>query len=354
MPLYMDFHQLAGVTVEDVKKAHMADIAVQEKFGVKYLQFWVNKEAGTVFCLTEGPDKETCQKVHQMAHGNIACAMTEVEPGFYEALMGKAPLREDHLARHADGTVDVGYRSVMALSVREQKPTKSHVDHPLFALPISNIAHYDGREVKLDTDDSFVSVFTDTNAAIDCALEIHDDLLKTHKKGPKVVFKIGISADQPVTQEGEFFGNAIRLAQRLSGAAFDNKILISSLAARLYESGRSKKSPKVQPIGNGDELFINNLFDLAERNLSSNGFNVEYVCKNIGVSRPQLYRKITSITGRNPNNFLRDLRLEKALTLLRRKSGSVAQIAEEVGYNSPSYFSKVFAEKFGCSPSELG
>jgi len=59
MPLYMDIHKSAEITIEDVKKAHVADKSIQDRYGVKYHQFWVNKEAGMVFCLCEGPDKET-------------------------------------------------------------------------------------------------------------------------------------------------------------------------------------------------------------------------------------------------------------------------------------------------------
>ena len=77
MPLYMDYHKIDNITIEDVKTAHMADVAIQDKYGVKYHQFWVNQEAGSVFCLVEGPDKKTCELVHQMAHGNIACALTD-------------------------------------------------------------------------------------------------------------------------------------------------------------------------------------------------------------------------------------------------------------------------------------
>lgn len=88
MPLFMDFHKIENITIEDVKSAHIADKKVQDKYGVKYHQFWVNHEAGTVFCLMQGPDKESCEAVHREAHGNIACAMTEVEPGLYEMIMG--------------------------------------------------------------------------------------------------------------------------------------------------------------------------------------------------------------------------------------------------------------------------
>jgi hypothetical protein len=75
----MDFHQFESITVEDVKKAHIADISVQEKFGVKYHQFWVNEVSGSVFCLVEGPDTKTCELCHQVAHGNIASGQTHLE-----------------------------------------------------------------------------------------------------------------------------------------------------------------------------------------------------------------------------------------------------------------------------------
>ena len=54
MPLFMDFHKFDKITIEDVKTDHIADLSVQAKYGVKYHQFSVNREAGTVFCLMEG------------------------------------------------------------------------------------------------------------------------------------------------------------------------------------------------------------------------------------------------------------------------------------------------------------
>jgi len=106
MPLYMDIHKFAEITIEDVKKAHVADKAIQDRYGVKYHQFWVNKEAGMVFCLCEGPDKETCALVHQLAHGNIACNIVEVEPGYYKLLMGDGQPVEHGLVQNDNGSAD--------------------------------------------------------------------------------------------------------------------------------------------------------------------------------------------------------------------------------------------------------
>ncbi|MEP7317673.1 MAG: nickel-binding protein [Panacibacter sp.] len=111
------FHKFENVTIEAVKTAHIADIGVQDQYGVKYHQFWVNEDEGTVFCLVEGPDKKTCELVHQMAHGNVACALTEVETGLYEKMMGRNISVDHGHVQHADGTIDQGYRNILLVSV---------------------------------------------------------------------------------------------------------------------------------------------------------------------------------------------------------------------------------------------
>jgi AraC-like DNA-binding protein len=356
MPLFMDFHEIENITVEDVLKAHIADLSVQEKYGVKYHQFWVNQKAGTVFCLTEGPDAKTCEMVHQMAHGNMACAITEVEPWNFKMYMGDHQHVDHGLVKNEDGTVDLGYRSILVASIRA---VTSSVDAKGQALQIpswattvvtQNIVKFRGRDVKWDIDDSLIGVFNDATDSVECAHQIQREL-SANSHEPKVVFRIGVGADQPVNKSGEFFAKAIKLAHRLSATAADNQILVSSLVKRLsHEAVSATESFKY--LDAPEEDFISNLIEIAHRNLANNDLTIDHICKDIGISRPQLYRKITSLTGRAPNDFLRDLRLEQALTLLKKKTGNVSQVAMEVGYNSPSYFAKCFADKFGCSPSE--
>lgn len=82
MPLFMDIHKgLEGLTEEAVAGAHEKDLEIQEKYGVKYLKYWFNKEDGTVFCLCEAPDKEAAEAVHREAHGLLADEIVEVEEG---------------------------------------------------------------------------------------------------------------------------------------------------------------------------------------------------------------------------------------------------------------------------------
>jgi hypothetical protein len=73
MRLFMDIHTIeGGVTEADVANAHAADVATQTPFGVSYLRYWVDEEAGKIFCLVEAPDAEAANTVHREAHGLVA------------------------------------------------------------------------------------------------------------------------------------------------------------------------------------------------------------------------------------------------------------------------------------------
>ncbi|MEX2234591.1 MAG: nickel-binding protein [Cyclobacteriaceae bacterium] len=354
----MDFHKIAGLTIEDVKKAHMADLSVQEQYGVKYHQFWLNQEAGTIFCLTEGPDMKTCEMVHRLAHGNVACAMTEVESGYYKVFMGEGHQVDHGIVRNEDGSMDLGYRSILVVTIQDLAKANGSGDLDKLQTPVKarklvlqKIDQFNGRKVKWVTDDSLTGVFNDVTQAVRCARCIRNELLANN---PKVVFRVGLSVGQPVTENGEFFTNALTLAHRISNIALENQILISSLAGDLCNDDElTDNDPFIRSLSSSEENFISNLLKITEDNLANETFTIEDLCHDIGVSRPQLYRKITTLTGRSPNDLLRDLRMDKALTLLKRKTGNISEIALEVGYKSPSYFARCFAKKFGCTPSRF-
>jgi hypothetical protein len=69
MPLFMDVHNLDGVTAEAVAGAHQKDLDVQAQYGVDYKHYWVDEEHGKVFCLVEAPDADAAVRVHREAHG---------------------------------------------------------------------------------------------------------------------------------------------------------------------------------------------------------------------------------------------------------------------------------------------
>jgi uncharacterized protein DUF4242 len=73
MSLFMDVHNIeGGVSAADVAGAHEADLATQGGYGVNYRRYWVDEEAGKIFCLVEAPDAEAANTVHRQAHGLVA------------------------------------------------------------------------------------------------------------------------------------------------------------------------------------------------------------------------------------------------------------------------------------------
>jgi hypothetical protein len=82
MTLFMDVHNLGGpVTIDDVAKAHAADLETQDAYGVHYLRYWVDEGEGKIFCLVDAPDAEAANKVHKEAHGLVADEVHPVAEG---------------------------------------------------------------------------------------------------------------------------------------------------------------------------------------------------------------------------------------------------------------------------------
>ena len=82
MPLYMDIHTVeGGVSAADVASAHIKDLRTQAAHGVDYKQYWVDADAGKIFCLVEAPDAEAAHAVHREAHGLVADEIYQVTQG---------------------------------------------------------------------------------------------------------------------------------------------------------------------------------------------------------------------------------------------------------------------------------
>ena len=102
-----------------------------------------------------------------------------------------------------------------------------------------------------------------------------------------------------------------------------------------------------------DKDFVERFKVLIEEKLGDSNLNVEDLGKDMGLSRVQLYRKIKSLTNYSPNELLRIARLKKAASLLASSDMNVAEIGYEVGFSSPSYFTKCYKEQFGESPTDF-
>lgn len=101
-----------------------------------------------------------------------------------------------------------------------------------------------------------------------------------------------------------------------------------------------------------DEAFLDKATKIVIENIHNANFSLENLLREIGYSRSQFYRKINSITGQNPSNFIRTIRLKYAAELLMKDTLSIKEVAYNCGFNSSAYFSKTFRELFGITPMQ--
>ena len=115
--------------------------------------------------------------------------------------------------------------------------------------------------------------------------------------------------------------------------------------------GKMEVSPSEITISSLDEQLIEKAIRIVEENMDNSEFSVEELSAQIGISRSGLYKKLMSITGKSPLEFMRILRLKRGKQLLEKSQLSISQIAYQVGL-SPKQFAKYFKEEYGCLPSE--
>ncbi|NEU66297.1 ATP-binding protein [Spirosoma agri] len=102
-----------------------------------------------------------------------------------------------------------------------------------------------------------------------------------------------------------------------------------------------------------EEAFLDRLRQAILAQLTSDALDVDWLARQANMSRTQLNRKLSALTDLSPNRFIQRVRLERAAELLQEGTLSVAEVADQIGYNSPSHFTKVFQEHFGYPPARL-
>ena len=140
---------------------------------------------------------------------------------------------------------------------------------------------------------------------------------------------------------------------------FNSKLLLVRLRnlmdnhKRLKQFFGDKTSLSKEPVSDVDKGFVDRFRELIEENLADSELSVEDLGGKMGLSRVQLYRKIKALTNYSPNELVRIARLKKAASLLASSEKTISEITYEVGFTSPSYFTKCYKDSFGESPTDF-
>src|SRR5213592_1567113 len=246
MPLYMDIHNLDdGTTAEEVGKAHVKDMEVQEKYGVKFSKYWVNESGKKVFCLAHAPNAEAAEQVHREAHGMMPEKIIEVQPELAEGFLGGVETNAAGAAIFPGGGADVrdpGIRMILFTDIMDSTTlTQSLGDEAALAMlgvhdtiVRDALSALGGREVK-HTGDGIMASFVSAAGAVRCAIQIQRELARHEQANPERPLKVrvGAAAGEPVEQHDDLFGSTVQLAARLCAHAQPEQILVTNAVAEL-------------------------------------------------------------------------------------------------------------------------
>ena len=186
-------------------------------------------------------------------------------------------------------------------------------------------------------------------------IELSNALKQEEKTSHIPLVLLTAKADRDIKLEGLQTG-----ADDFLTKPFDNEELVTRVDNLIVQRKKlqekyAKKitlAPSQVDITSPDEVFIQKALKVVDQNLSNSDFSVELFQQEMAMSRMQLHRKLKGLTNFSASEFIRDLRLQRASDLLSKNGINITEVAYGCGFNSISYFTQCFKEKFGVSPSK--
>ncbi|MDH3226321.1 MAG: DUF4242 domain-containing protein [Thermoleophilia bacterium] len=234
MPMFMDRHDLESTDAADVANNHLADLAIQDKHGVRYHTYWYDYERQAAFCLVDAPDAETAERVHREAHGSVANEIIPVAAEAVDAFLGRvADPDESQLP-----ITESAFRTILFTDLVGSTSMHDRLgdDAAMTVLKRHNtivrdaLAGHRGREVK-HTGDGIMASFGDASNALGAAVQMQQAFARS--EGAALEVRIGINSGEPVAHDDQLYGLAVNLAKRLCDAADAGAILVSDVVRGL-------------------------------------------------------------------------------------------------------------------------
>jgi class 3 adenylate cyclase len=265
MPLYMDRHDLPQATAEDVAQAHIRDLEIQDRYGVRYLTYWFDPGTGNVFCLADAPSKDAAETVHRESHGLVAHTMIEVDGRIVTEFLGRV-----HEPSPGEPWVATAFRTILFTDMEGSTSlTQQHGDARALDIMRAHdkivrdaLQRHGGTEVD-HAGDGIMASFTSVVKAVECAI-VTERKIAEHNETAEIPFKvrIGITAGEPVTEADRIFGAAIQLAARICGCADGGQIFTSNVIRELcIGKGFSFLDRGAMPLKGFDDPV--NIFEVA-------------------------------------------------------------------------------------------
>jgi class 3 adenylate cyclase len=243
VPIFLDRHDLTGLTAQDIAEAHRKDLEVQGRYGVRFLTYWFDESRGSGFCLIDAPNIETAMRVHDEAHGDVAKNVIEVDLSAVQAFLGR--VSDPEPIGGAKATIDSALRAIMftdivgSTSMTERLGDARSVEmvRAHDALVRRALKDKGGRVVK-HTGDGIMASFDDAVASVQCARAIQQAFEAFNLASKeKLQVRIGIDVGEPIADSNDLFGATVQLAARLCQLAEPDAILVSNAVQNRIQDG---------------------------------------------------------------------------------------------------------------------
>lgn len=239
MPIFLDRHDMKGMTPAEIAEAHRKDLETQDRYGVRFLTYWFDQDRGSAFCLIDAPDEATAMRVHDEAHGQVARDVIEVDLSAVEAFLGR--VTDPAPAEAGDGSAhDSAFRAVMFTDIVDSTGMTARLGDARAvemvrahdALVRRALADEQGREVK-HTGDGIMASFGDVAAGVGCARSIQQALDAFNLASDETIdVRIGLHAGEPVEDSNDLFGATVQMASRVCDSAEAGTIRVSESVRR--------------------------------------------------------------------------------------------------------------------------
>lgn len=361
MPVYMDLHVGQGLTAEDVAMAHQADLKMQDKFNCHCLTYWVDESRGNAYCLIDAPDRETVYELHRNSHKQLPDEIIEVDRRVIKAFLGRIhdPEVVDYMIDQKIKVFnDPAFRVMLLIQLKDKQQiifeegveTAEKLLKKFGRFSKGLIEKNNGMAAESEGWE-LVATFTSSIQAVSCAIDIWNFLQSEVKR---LGLKMVVHAGQPIDKSQKLFGEVLDLGRFINYFRKENTILVSYTVKNLMESAQNSSiliTPGLKSLSKNDEDFLEKLRKIIAANWQDSRFEMEACRDAMNMSKSQFYRKCIESTGLSFNRLLREYRLQKALGMLISTNLNVAEVSFEAGFNSPSYFTKCFQNKFGLKPN---
>jgi class 3 adenylate cyclase len=222
----MDRHDVPGASAEDAAKAHVSDLEAAGSFGVQFISYWFDAEAGGVFCFANAPSRDALMEVHSASHGLVPNEIISVSQDDVFRFLGSV-----HDPKDAS-ELSSPLRTIMFTDLVGSTEILGRLGETRFMELLTThdgivreaLYRHRGREVK-HTGDGIMASFAGAGDAVRGALAIEDAFARLDATAERLRVRVGLAAGQPVDRNDDIFGEAVVLASRLCNAADPQKIL---------------------------------------------------------------------------------------------------------------------------------